>query len=224
MRSWMIAAALVAASAPAAAQVRGIPVYNGGISSGLGLYGDLGFTNTAGGKGFAYAGTGRLGFGALGLTISVGSFNLDGPVPSRATYGATGNLRVFGGPLIPLSVTLQAGYGHIAGYTAPGGSVTAFGEDHFPIGLGLGVKIPNPVLTIRPWIAPRVDIVRAKAGAFGSSASSTDANFAVSGGLDFNTISGIGLQVSYDRVWAGNGVNPGIFGIGAHYAIKVPGL
>ncbi len=35
---------------------------------------------------------------------------------------------------------------------------------HAPIGLGIALRIPNPALAIKPWIAPRLDVVRVSVG------------------------------------------------------------
>ena len=50
---------LTAGSPVAMAQVRGIPVNNSGVASGIALYGDVGFPDAQAGKGTAYALTGR---------------------------------------------------------------------------------------------------------------------------------------------------------------------
>ena len=199
------------------AQVRGIPVYNSGVSSGIGLYGDVGFSNRDAGKGTAFALTGRAGFGPFGATAILSTFNPDGPAGSHASVGATLNYKLFGGPLIPLSVTFQGGIGYSKPDTGllPGDET----ELRFPVGLGFGLTIPNPVLAIRPWVAPRVDIIRLSGGGL----SNTDTNFGLSGGLELNTLGGFGLQAAYDRVFTDGG-DPGVFGIGAHYAFRIPGL
>jgi opacity protein-like surface antigen len=90
---------------------------------------------------------------------------------------------------------------------------------HFPVGVGFALTIPNPVLAIKPWLAPRVDVVRTKI--YG--VSDTDTKFALSGGVEFNLLSGLGLHAAYDYRTGGSS-HPGVFGIGAHYTFRVPGL
>jgi hypothetical protein len=111
-----------------AAQVNGIPVYNSGIPTGIGIYGDIGFPNTDAGKGRALAVSGRAGFGPLGATAILSTFNPEGPGDSKLSVGGTLNYKIFGGPLIPLSVTLQGGIGYSkpdAGFL-PSGEVNEF--------------------------------------------------------------------------------------------------
>jgi hypothetical protein len=219
---WRAAAVLIALAGtalPAAAQVRGIPVYNSGVPRGIAVYGDVGFPNDEAGGGTGYAVTGKAGFGLFGATAMLSSYNPDGPGDADLSVGATLNYRVFGGPLVPLAVTLQGG----VGYAKPDQGILPTDADvslwHFPIGVGFALTIPNPVLAIRPWLAPRVDIVRASA----DDESETDTNFGLSGGLELNFLNGFGLHAAYDAVFA-DGATPGVFGLGAHYAFRVPGL
>jgi hypothetical protein len=207
-----------ASSTPALAQVHGIPVYNSGIPTGIAVYGDIGFPNTDAGKGRALSVSGRAGFGPFGATAILSTFNPDGSGDSELSVGGTLNYKVFGGPLIPLSVTLQGGIGYSkpdAGFL-PGGEVNEF---RFPIGVGFALTIPNPALAIKPWIAPRIDIVRQS----GSGASDTESNFGLGGGLELNLLSGFGVQAAYDRVFMDGG-DPSVFGFGAHYTFRIPGL
>jgi opacity protein-like surface antigen len=221
----IVVLSLTLGTAPLAAQNPGLPVYNLGVPRGIGLYGDVGFPNEAAGKGTAYGATVRGGFGDIGVTATLSALNPEGDAGSDVAVGGTLNYRLLGGPLVPLSVTLQAG----VGYAKPGEDVTLPGggtldQDfdlyHFPIGIGFALVIPNPVLAIHPWLAPRVDIVRTKVGG----TSNTETNFGLSGGLEFNLLNGFGIQAAYDRVFAKDAADPGTFGIGAHYTFRVPGL
>jgi hypothetical protein len=224
-RATIIVVAAMLAALPAAAQVPGLPVYNQGVPRGIGLYGDIGFPDDDAGGGTAYGVTGRAGFGFVGVTAVVSSYNPDGPADSKVSVGATGNLRLFGGPLVPLTVTLQAG----AGYAKPDDSLLPSGSEikqyRFPIGLGFALTIPNPVLAIRPWLAPRLDIVRTdfEPGGGLPDTYTTDTHFGLSGGIELNLLNGFGLHAAYDRVF-GDGSDPSVFGIGAHYNFRVPGL
>jgi hypothetical protein len=213
------AAALAGAPQPATAQVAGIPVYNPGVPRGIGIYGDVGFANDEAGGGTGYGVTGRAGFGVLGATATLSSYNPDGPGDADISVGATVNYRVFGGPLVPLAVNLQGGIGYAkpdAG-ALPDRSVTQL---RFPVGVGFALTIPNPLLAIKPWLAPRVDILRTSGDGIDAS---TETDFALSGGIELNTLGGFGLHASYDAIFADGGT-PGIFGVGAHYTFRVPGL
>jgi hypothetical protein len=200
------------------AQVQGIPVYNSGVPRGIAVYGDVGFPDENAGKGTAFAVSGRAGFGPFGATAILSTFNPDGPGSSDVSVGATLNYKIFGGPLVPLSVTLQGGIGYSKPDNGllPGSDATQL---HFPVGVGFALTIPNPALAIRPWIAPRVDIVHASV----SGTSDSETNFGLGGGLELNLLNGFGLHAAYDRVFIDGG-DPSVFGIGAHYAFRIPGL
>ena len=215
-------AALAGGAASADAQVRGIPVYNAGVPRGIGVYGDVGFSNDDAGGGTAYAVTGRAGFGPFGATAMLSTYNPDGPADSDLYVGATLNYRIFGGPLVPLAVTLQGGIGYAK---AEDPDVAALPDDdetelRFPVGVGFALTIPNPVLAIKPWLAPRLDFVRRSGPGVDAS---TNSEFALSGGLELNTLGGFGLHATYDAIFD-EGRTPGVFGVGAHYTFRVPGL
>lgn len=221
----VLALTLGAGAAPLAAQNPGLPVYNMGVPRGIGLYGDIAFPNEAAGKGTAYGATVRAGFGDLGVTATVSADNPEGDAGSDMAAGGTLNYRLLGGPLVPLSVTLQAGFS----YSKPGEDVIIpasgplTGEHtlyRYPIGIGFALVIPNPVLAIHPWLAPRLDIARTS----DNGSSNTETNFGLSGGLEFNLLNGFGIQAAYDRIFAKDGADPGTFGLGAHYTFRVPGL
>jgi hypothetical protein len=214
-----LAAALPLAGATAAAQVRGIPVYNNGVPRGIGIYGDVGLPNDEAGGGTAYAVTGRAGFGVLGVSAMLSSYNPDGPADADLSVGATASYRVFGGPLVPLAVSLQGGVGYAKPETGllPDDEVTQW---RFPVGVGFALTIPNPALAIQPWLAPRLDISRVSAD--GADAR-TSTDFALSGGIELNLLNGLGVHAAYDAVFADGGT-PGVFGVGAHYNFRVPGL
>jgi hypothetical protein len=211
--------ALTLGASPARAQNPGLPVYNIGVPRGIGLYGDVAFPNDAAGGGTAYGATARAGFGFLGATATLSSLNPDGPGGSDVSVGGTLNYKLLGGPLVPLSVTLQGGvsYAKPGDALLPGDDVTAY---RFPVGVGFALVIPNPVLAIHPWLAPRVDIAYQTTDA----GSTTDTNFGLSGGLELNFLNGFGLHAAYDRVFAKDVADPSTFGIGAHYSFRVPGL
>lgn len=217
-----LAAALAGRAPSVAAQVRGIPVYNAGIPRGIGIYGDAGFPNDEAGGGNAYGVTGRLGMGAFGATAMFSTYDPEGPNGSDVSVGATLNFRVFGGPLVPLAVTLQAGVGYAKpdDQLLPDDGIADVSELRFPVGAGFALTIPNPALAIKPWLAPRLEIVRRSPEGLDDE---TQTEFGLSGGLELNLLNGLGLHASYDAVFVDGG-NPGVFGVGAHYTFSVPGL
>jgi hypothetical protein len=56
-----------------------------------------------------------------------------------------------------------------------------------------------------------------------SGTSDSETNFALGAGIELNLLNGFGLHAAYDRVFVDGG-DPSVFGLGAHYAFRVPGL
>ena len=194
------------------AQVAGLPVRNAGIGTGIGIAADVGFPNADLGKGTAIGATGYVGLGPVGVTATVDRWS-PRDADAVTSVGGTLNLKVFGGPLIPLAITMQGGAARTRTATTPGEEVTTW---HFPAGLGLGVTIPNPAFSIKPWLAPRVDVVHQTGAGI---IDGTRAKFGISGGIDVGFLSGLSIRAMYDRVSAGGGVHPAVLSLGAGFKV-----
>jgi len=206
-------AALMVALSSADAQAIGLPVINSGIPAGIGVAGDVGFANNAYGAGTGYGLTGQIGFGRLGATATLGTFNPDGSTSAHNTWGATGNFKLFGSALSPLSITAQAGYGH--------GELASTTVNHYPLGVGVVLAIPIPGFSLKAWVAPRADILHLDATS--TTSGTTYDDFGISGGFDFSLMMGLGFRVTYDWVDRNNAY-PSIWGLGARWVFRVPGL
>ena len=218
-RAALAAPLLLLPVAGARAQADGLVVRNAGIPTGVGVALDLGFPNAAAGKGLGVGVTGQLGLGPLGVTGTLARRDPSGSESTRNSVAVSGNLKVFGGPLVPLTVTLQAGAGRFTSETratsaAPPVATTYW---HVPVGVGFALTIPGVVLAVKPWLAPRLDLLRTK---LEGGTSSTDTDFGVSGGVDLSFLSGLSFRLAYDRVRRG-GENAGVLGLGVGYTFKV---
>lgn len=201
----------------AAAQATGVPVRNSGVGQGISIAGEVGFgkRDLADGesdRSRAGAASASLGFGPLGLVIGVARVTIDpavGPDRSTTTGMATAQFTVFGGPLVPLKVMWQAGLAR----PLEGGTQQPW-RGH--AGLGAALAIPATIVSIRPWIAPRLDYLG------NQPVSGERLKGALSAGIDLGLLNGIGLRVSYDSRlgWEpGQGGASGI-GIGASYNFR----
>ena len=181
------------------------------------IYGDVGFPDEKAGKGTAYGVTGRAGFGAFGATAILSTFDPEGAGSSDVSLGATLNYRMFGGPLVPLSVTLQGGIG----YSKPDNGLLPDDDDRAALSRRAGVRADHPqpgaghpALDRAPGgrreAYPEAAFEHAKptsAWAAGSSSTCSTASDC--------TRRTIGSSV--------DGGDPSVFGLGAHYAFGFPG-
>lgn len=221
MRSKLLAAvafASVAVAAPASAQVAGLPVFNSGVGTGIGINADAGFPNADAGKGHTYGLTGSVGLGPLGITATVASNKPDGGT-SDTWLGATANMKLFGGPLIPITVNAQVGAGYASDIQGGGGK-----QLNVPFGLGIVANIPSPALSIKPWVAPRMEYFRFENGG----TTSTQTKFGVSAGVNLGLAMGLQVRLAYDTIKLdnplGGTLSASTFSVGVGYAIHVPGL
>lgn len=227
MASTVLVLALVAQ--PAMAQLNSIPVYfNPKGGTGLMLAADYGKgLNDESGKNGAFAARASLGIGPFSFGGGVGAVQGGGVTGDDYEIQYMGNaaLRVLGGGLMPVSVSLQAG----VGFT----SIDADGADFLtiPVGLGIAVNVPTPGFSVDPWVAARYTLHRSSIGALPS----FDQNaVGLSGGIDLNFLMGLGLHLAAD--WESIGsktvsptftalkTTPLVFGIGLHYVFTIPGL
>lgn len=195
----------------AAAQSLGMPVMNNGIPTGINVAADVGFAgDDYYGGGTAIGGRATVGLGFFGVSGVLSYFN---PKEGDGVWspGASATLRLLGGPLIPFRVTLQAA----------GARWSVAGQDftHVPVSLGLSATIPNPALAIKPWIAPRLDVMHSSGTSIeGEDLSDTDVKFGISGGVDLSLLNGMSIRAAYDRVNADDGVHPSVFSLGLGFA------
>ncbi len=222
---------------PAAAQMVGNPVYfSPKHGTGITIAGDLGRgLNDASFKTNYYGGRATIGLpmftisAGAGVVKPSGVFDVPG-TESEVTFGGNVALNVFNPPLAPVAVSLQGGVGYVktTGSGVAGGDVTTL---VFPLGVALAFSVPSPALSVEPWIAPRVHIVRTSNGT-----STTETNFGVSAGLNLGLPMGLGFHAAIDYVAvsdpddvvplssSSSDVSPFLVGVGVHYKIALPGL
>lgn len=188
-------------AAPLSAQVRGLPVVNNGVPTGIGLAADVGFANQDFGKATTFGVSAAVGLGFVGIGGAVSRTEPDNG-PSGYSQAVSASLNILGGPLVPIRVTVLGGVGQWKA-----GSETV---RHIPVSIGLSATIPIPALSIKPWIAPRFDRVSVTNGG-------SDNRFAIAGGVELAMLNGLSLRASYDRLFVSN-IKPGIFSVGVGFA------
>jgi hypothetical protein len=214
-----IALALGLGATPASAQLFNNPVYfSPSHGTGFSLHGEYarGFENN-GDVNFVGA-RAMLGLGPMTLQAGAGGVLFSGDLArdNQITYGGAVAINILDLPLVPVSVNLQGG----VGYTDF--ADRALNRLDVPIGVGVAINVPAPILDIEPWAAPRLHIVRESNGA-----TQTEVGFGISAGLNVTLPTGVGVHVAGD--WAsvdfdGTTVKTITLGAGLHFRIGIPGL
>lgn len=199
-------------TAPLSAQVLGLPVVNNGVASGLSIAADVGFANFDGfttvqaSTATTIGASASVGLGLVGLTGTL-AHSLPDLGEGVWSPGISGTLRLLGGPLIPLRVVLLAG---VARW-----QVDSVDFTHVPVSLGFAATIPLPGFAIKPWIAPRLDILSKSPD---SHSTTTENRFALSGGIEVQLLLGLSLRASYDQSYSKSG-DPSVFSLGAGFSL-----
>lgn len=199
------------------AQLPGVAHRNAGVTRGLQLAVEAGFPNDPVSVGTAFGGSAAFGLGLVGITATATTWEQDfGTVEGRDRsfgVGATGNLRLLGGPLVPLSVTLQAGAALWTERYASGDVIADETIRAYPIGLGFALVIPSPIVSLKPWLAPRVQVTMLP-----GDARSTDVG--LGGGIDLGFINGTSVRGAYDRVFL-EGSDRSVWSVGLAHSLRV---
>jgi len=215
---------LAALATAANAQLAGIPVYfSPAGGTGVGIAANLGLPNSDAGGGTAYGVAASLGTGPVTISGMVGAWKATagnyGWGSAQASYGGAISYRLIGGGMLPVAIAVQGGYGVIkapAVSVVPGYTITS-------IPVGVGISLDPPFFPLRPWIAPRIQFTNYGSGA--PSTLSNTSNFAVSGGVNFNLLLGLGVHAAVDwqqQKIAGVTRTPLIWSVGAHFNLHVP--
>jgi hypothetical protein len=217
----LAAAAACILPAAVAAQTSGLPLRNAGFRTGVEVGLDVGFGRLAGTAPApdqtvrALGASLAAGVGPLGASVTVGRADRD-PNPDRTTATAAVMARMFGGPLVPLSITWQGALTMPLGDPAPGGPPDAERPWRGSLGVGAALTIPIPVLAITSWLAPRLDYF-GRQPVVGSRTKG-----ALAAGVDLGLLNGVVIRMAYDsRIgWEPAGNGPSGFSIGVGYRLR----
>lgn len=191
IRPALLLSALVLAAAPAAAQTPGLPVFGGGGLRGIELGAAVGFADAGSpvGEATTFVGTLTVGIQRVSVQGAVGLLDPAGPTSADLAGGALASVRVIsGGVHSPLSVDLLGGVGV---YNGP---ETLY--RHAVAGASFILAMPTPVVSIRPWLAPRVDWRSIDP----TDGSELDRVLGGSAGVDLRFLGGPSLRFAWDKI------------------------
>jgi hypothetical protein len=187
-----VAAVLLLGAQAARAQIVGLPFYP--TPTGLGVMVSADYANPDG-PGTVVALRGGAGFGPLGATAVVGQFRMSGG--NENTFGATAAMKVFGGGLVPVTISAQAGFG-----TMKMGTTTV---TTMPV--GVAVRASVPLFPLKPFAV----------GYYMLGNDQVTKEFRATIGADFNLLLGLGAHAAYD--W---GKDAKSWAVGAHFNFRLP--
>lgn len=195
--------ALVLTAVPLAAQAPGLPIHGGGITPGLELAATLGFADESSwsGKGTGYGATVGYAWSRLTLSGTIAAF--DPQITGAAatlSVGGLADVRLMGdGVETPLAIHLFGGYGRFnrpQDMTALALLAYLDGDWRVPLGAAFSLTIPTPVVSLRPWLAPRLELWNRTEG----EGWVTRSALAGSAGVDLRFMGGVSLRVLWDGI------------------------
>jgi len=207
-------------AAPATAQIDKFAVYHSpALGTGVMVSGDVGFgvnddaKLVAGETPMAFGGRITLGLPVVQLQAGAALVNPGGGADKEIGFGGNAAVSIFNVPLVPVAVDLQAGVGYI--------KFGSLKQLDVPIGVGFGFKPETPGVTVEPWVAPRVHIMRVEVAGI----SNSEVGFGASGGLNITLPAGFGFHAAVDWLTIGDpSVSPLVVSAGAHFKFAVPSL
>jgi hypothetical protein len=143
------------------------------------------------------------GFGPFGATVVIGQHKASG-FSAQTVYGGSVAMKLFGGGLVPVSISAQAGVGQLK-ISTPLGSTTV---TSMPVGAAVRASIP--LFPLKPFAV----------GYYILGNSQVTKEFRATIGADFNLLLGVGAHAAYDIGTAsGSGKT---WAVGAHFNFRLP--
>ncbi|MGH7671889.1 MAG: outer membrane beta-barrel protein [Gemmatimonadales bacterium] len=207
------------AAMPAAAQLAGMPVWNnpkGG--TGITIDGDFASNNDDAGGGNAFGARASVGLANLTLGAGLATWDSDLSNDKITTFAANAGFRLIGGSLLPVAVNLQVGAGRSNEVSSgvPGSPIPAITT--LTASVGLSTSVPTPGFSIEPYVSPGIRYYKASDAPTGFDDTESNFGFTIGANVNFGMF---GVHLAYDSE-SNNGASSGIFGIGAHVALKAP--
>ncbi|UCG84955.1 MAG: hypothetical protein JSW71_13510 [Gemmatimonadota bacterium] len=216
----------------ATAQMNGFVNYPAVGGVGVKLFGDYGRgLNEESLKSNYFGGRAELGLPFVNFWAGIGSVKADSATvgaatSSEMTYGGGASFNILKGPLVPVHVAVQAGFGYLKRDL---GNNVSSKVTKIPFGLSAAINLPTPGVGVKPWAYAFGEYQsRSETGA----ESESKVGFGISGGLEVNLQMGLGLYAALNWSSIDFGAegetdtteSPLFLGVGLSYKIQVPTL
>jgi len=191
-------------AAPAAAQLSGMPVWNslkGG--TGITVNADFGKPNANAGGGSAFGARASIGLANLTVGAGLSSYKPDAATARATSFGGNVAMKVMGGGMLPVAINFQGGVARNSDFDLM--VLTA--------AVGVAVTPTTPGLSLEVYASPGLRYSKP-----GTGTGDSNFGFAIGANVGFGMF---GAHVAYDYTKV-SGASLGVFGIGAHVALKVP--
>ena len=189
---------LALAGQAARAQVPGLPFYP--TPTGMGVLAAAEYAHGANSRTMLAARAG-IGFGPFGVTAVAGQYKGGTGLSTQVAYGGSVAMKVFGGGLLPVSISVQGGVGQVKDV------LSTHTITYMPV--GAAVRANLPLFPIKPF-AVGYYVLGSNLG------SNLKKEFRATVGADFNLLLGLGFHAAYDMGKAN------AWGIGAHFNFRMP--
>lgn len=195
--SKVLAAAVVLslAGAAARAQIPGLPFYP--TPTGMGVLASADYAVPGSGQTMLALRAG-IGFGPFGATAAVGQYKATN-FSREIAYGASAAMKLFGGGLLPVTISAQGGFGQLK-FVSP---LINYTTTYVPV--GAAVRGNLPLFPLKPFVVGYYVL-----------GSNVKKEFRVTVGADFNLLLGLGVHAAYDMG------SQNTWGVGAHFNFRMP--
>ncbi|KPJ90844.1 MAG: hypothetical protein AMS18_09915 [Gemmatimonas sp. SG8_17] len=217
--------------ASATAQMQGFVNYPAIGGVGVKISGDYGRgLNDDALKSNYFGGRAELGIPFANFWAGIGSVKPDSALTdgasSEMTYGGGASFNLLKGPLVPVQVAVQAGFGYLKSDLGDNASAKL---TKIPFGLSAAINVPTTGVGIKPWAYAFGEYQSRSVTGFDSE---NKIGFGISGGIEVNLQMGLGLYAALNWSTVDFGAegetdtkeSPLFLGAGLTYKIQVPSL
>jgi hypothetical protein len=223
-------------AAPAQAQLKGNAVWGTAPGPGVMIAGDFATGVNDDVDGQQYFGVrAALGLPMFSVWAGGGLARANTNADREVTFGGGIGVTLLSVPFVTVGGEVGVGFVNQQGIQLADATIGDVTDITIPVGVRIGLKVPSPMIGIRPFLTPRVQVQMANDG----TNSTTEFGFGATLGLELSLPVGPGLHVAADFASITDavtsvtnpptgptdlGTTPFTLSIGLHHRISVPSL